>query len=56
VLWNQWQDANTLIGVRFTHDTYYGLLDIDAGSDYCTPKASPRSGPPWRPSALPAPF
>jgi hypothetical protein len=37
VLWNQWQDANTLIGVRFTHDTYYGLLDIDAGSDYCTP-------------------
>jgi hypothetical protein len=34
-----WQDANTLIGVRFTHETYYGLLDIDAGSDYCTAKA-----------------
>jgi hypothetical protein len=38
VLWNQWQDANTLIGVRFTHETYYGLLDIDAGSDYCNPE------------------
>jgi hypothetical protein len=37
VLWNDWQDANTLIGVRFTHDTVYGLLDIDAGSDYCNP-------------------
>jgi hypothetical protein len=37
VLWNDWQDANTLIGVRFTHDTVYALLDIDAGSDYCNP-------------------
>ncbi len=36
VLWNQWQDANQLIGVRFTHDTRYGLLDLDAGGDYCT--------------------
>ena len=35
VLWNHWQDANWLIGVRFTHETTYGLLDIDAGSDYC---------------------
>jgi hypothetical protein len=39
VLWNHWQDANTLIGVRFTHETYYGLLDIDAGSDYCSADA-----------------
>lgn len=37
VLWNDWQDANTLIGVRFTHDTVYALLDIDIGSGYCNP-------------------
>lgn len=36
VLWNQWQDAHTLIGVRFGHDTTYALLDIDAGSPYCS--------------------
>ena len=36
VLWNEWQDANRLIGVRFTHDTCYALLDLDAGGDYCT--------------------
>jgi hypothetical protein len=36
VLWNYWQDANQLIGVRFTHDTYYALIDLDAGGDYCT--------------------
>ncbi|PSN16507.1 hypothetical protein C7293_02560 [filamentous cyanobacterium CCT1] len=36
VLWNHWQDANQLIGVRFTHDTRYALLDLDAGGDYCT--------------------
>ncbi|WOD37398.1 hypothetical protein [Nodosilinea sp. E11] len=35
-LWTHWQDANQLIGVRFTHDTYYALLDLDAGGDYCT--------------------
>ncbi|MBD0337618.1 MAG: hypothetical protein ICV62_19185 [Cyanobacteria bacterium Co-bin13] len=34
VLWNLWQDANTLVGVRFTHETCYALLDIDAGSVY----------------------
>lgn len=39
VLWNDWQDANTLIGVRFGHETTYGLLDIDAGSDYCSAAA-----------------
>ncbi|MGB3518570.1 MAG: hypothetical protein WBA43_19085, partial [Elainellaceae cyanobacterium] len=33
---NHWQDANQLIGVRFTHDTRYALLDLDAGGDYCT--------------------
>jgi hypothetical protein len=26
-----------LCDVRFTHDTVYALLDIDAGSDYCNP-------------------
>ena len=36
VLWSHWQDANQLIGVRFTHDTRYALLDLDAGGDYCT--------------------
>jgi hypothetical protein len=36
VLWNDWQDAQVLIGVRFAHETTYGLLDIDAGSEYCT--------------------
>ncbi|MBD1877203.1 hypothetical protein H6F75_27345 [Nodosilinea sp. FACHB-131] len=36
VLWNYWQDANQLIGVRFTHDTRYALLDLDAGGDYCS--------------------
>jgi hypothetical protein len=38
VLWNDWQDAQVLIGVRFAHETTYGLLDIDAGSEYCTPE------------------
>jgi hypothetical protein len=36
VLWNYWQDAHQLIGVRFTHDTRYALIDLDAGGDYCT--------------------
>jgi hypothetical protein len=35
-LWAQWQDANQLIGVRFTHETRYALIDLDAGGDYCT--------------------
>ncbi|MBW4656490.1 MAG: hypothetical protein KME20_26110 [Kaiparowitsia implicata GSE-PSE-MK54-09C] len=35
-LWDSWQDASQLIGVRFTHDTRYALLDLDAGGDYCT--------------------
>ncbi|HEY9878083.1 MAG TPA: hypothetical protein V6D29_06485 [Leptolyngbyaceae cyanobacterium] len=34
-LWTLWQDANTLVGVRFTHDTLYALLDLDAGGRYC---------------------
>lgn len=36
VLWDQWQDANQLIGVRFTHETYYALIDLDAGGAYST--------------------
>ncbi|MEO0488046.1 MAG: hypothetical protein AAFZ49_00635 [Cyanobacteria bacterium J06659_2] len=39
VLWTHWQDAHTLIGVRFDHQTSYGLLDIDAGSPYCNPES-----------------
>ncbi|MBE7385170.1 MAG: hypothetical protein F6J95_027655 [Leptolyngbya sp. SIO1E4] len=39
VLWQQWQNPEQLIGVRFTHETAYGLLDIDAGSPYCNPEA-----------------
>ncbi|MEM8806849.1 MAG: hypothetical protein AAGF01_12550 [Cyanobacteria bacterium P01_G01_bin.38] len=34
VLWQQWQDANQLIGVRFNTTTAYALLDIDAQSPY----------------------
>lgn len=39
VLWKLWQDAQSLVGVRFTHDTYYALIDIDAGSEHCHPAA-----------------
>ena len=39
VLWKLWQDAKSLVGVRFTHETYYALLDIDAGGEYCTADA-----------------
>jgi hypothetical protein len=34
VLWQQWQDAAQLIGVRFDDITVYALLDIDIGSPY----------------------
>ncbi|MBD2258324.1 hypothetical protein [Pseudanabaena sp. FACHB-2040] len=34
VLWSLWQDANTLIGVRFGQTTRYALIDLDAGSPY----------------------
>ena len=36
VLWSLWQDANTLVGVRFGHTTSYALIDLDAGSLYCS--------------------
>ena len=36
VLWNLWQDANTLVGVRFGHTTTYALIDLDAGGLYCS--------------------
>ena len=36
VLWQQWQSPNQLIGVRFTDQTLYALLDMDAESPYCT--------------------
>ena len=39
ILWHRWQDANVLIGVRFGHQTTYGLLDIDIGSSYCNPQS-----------------
>ncbi|HEY9879439.1 MAG TPA: hypothetical protein V6D29_13365 [Leptolyngbyaceae cyanobacterium] len=38
-LWSLWQDANTLIGVRFGRTTRYALLDLDKGSCYRTPEA-----------------
>ena len=38
VLWNRWQDANTLIGVRFGPTTCYALIDIDAGGAFCNAK------------------
>ena len=34
VLWENWQDPETLVGVRFGKETRYGLIDIDSGSKY----------------------
>ncbi|MGB3201919.1 MAG: hypothetical protein WBA99_13525 [Nodosilinea sp.] len=34
VLWTRWQDAATLVGVRFGSSTRYAMIDIDAGSPY----------------------
>lgn len=34
VLWSRWQDAATLIGVRFGSSTCYAMLDIDKDSVY----------------------
>jgi hypothetical protein len=34
VLWAKWQDAATLIGVRFASSTRYAMIDIDAGSEH----------------------
>jgi len=34
VLWQRWQDAATLVGVRFGRQTTYAMIDIDAGSPY----------------------
>ncbi len=36
-LWARWQDAATIIGVRFGNQTNYAMIDIDVGSDYHTP-------------------
>ncbi|MEO1209717.1 MAG: hypothetical protein AAFX78_09260 [Cyanobacteria bacterium J06638_20] len=44
VLWQRWQDPTHLIGVRFTSETLYGLIDIDAGSPYCNPEAIAQLG------------
>jgi hypothetical protein len=37
-LWKLWQDAARLVGVRFDNTTQYGLIDIDATSQYLTPE------------------
>jgi hypothetical protein len=34
VLWQSWEDPETLVGVRFGNDTLYGMLDIDRQSPY----------------------
>lgn len=39
VLWQQWQNPHQLIGVRFTDQTVYALLDMDAESPYCNAEA-----------------
>lgn len=39
VLWERWQDPDQLVGVRFAHTTSYALIDVDAGSQYCSPSA-----------------
>ena len=33
-LYNRWQDAGVLIGVRFPNQTRYAVIDIDAGGDH----------------------
>lgn len=33
-LWAKWNDAKTLVGVRFGRETQYALLDIDKGSKW----------------------
>ena len=39
ILWQRWQDPDTLIGVRFESQTYYALMDLDVWSRYCTAEA-----------------
>jgi hypothetical protein len=39
ILWQRWQNAEVIIGVRFERQTYYALIDIDAHSPYCNPEA-----------------
>ena len=39
ILWQRWQDPDTLIGVRFESQTDYGLIDLDVWSRYCTAEA-----------------
>jgi len=39
ILWQRWQDPDTLIGVRFESETYYALIDIDVESPHCNPEA-----------------
>lgn len=34
VLYSRWQDAATLVGVRFGSSTRYAMIDIDKGSEY----------------------
>jgi hypothetical protein len=38
-LWQLWQDATQLVGVRFGSTTQYALVDIDAHSQYLNPEA-----------------
>ena len=51
-LWNLWQDAAQVVGVRFSSKdgTTYGLIDIDTGSPY-HPRQDPDALPRLR-SAL----
>ncbi|HEY9879384.1 MAG TPA: hypothetical protein V6D29_13085 [Leptolyngbyaceae cyanobacterium] len=44
ILWSLWQDANTLIGVRFGQTTRYALIDLDAGGAYCSTDAMAPKG------------
>jgi hypothetical protein len=38
ILWERWQDAGQLVGVRFGQSTHYALLDIDTGSTWHSPE------------------
>lgn len=37
-LWKKWQDAKTLVGVRFGSETEYALIDLDAGGKFHSPE------------------
>lgn len=37
-LWKKYQDAKTLVGVRFGKETEYALIDLDKGGKFHSPE------------------